>query len=181
MLPSWVSSWCYHQMLDQTGKYLPCTNTLAYLTSSSAMKKKSFITLTPGQPVCEPEYVDSWHVKAMKALNRAQKESELVGVPPKRGASSTLPRPMSSEPSGRSGLLGERSKTLGPGFLRGHRFINGAVMPGQQGMGGRVESGYVSSPDGNFEFETSLGRVLPISGRFSSAMYTSYKTFLTRR
>ena len=126
------------------------------------------------QPICEPEYVDSWHVKAMKALNRAQKESELVGVPPKRGASSTLPRPITSANSSdaaaaRSGLLGERSKTLGPGFLRGHRFINGGVMPGQQGMGGRVESGYVSSPDGNFEFETSLGRVLPISGRFSSA------------
>ena len=129
-----------------------------------------------GQPICEPEYVDSWHVKAMKALNRAQKESDLVGVaPPARGASSTLPRPITSnvatEPSGaRVGLLGERSKTLGPGFLRGHRFINGGVLPGQQGMGGRVESGYVSSPDGNFEFETSLGRVLPISGRFSSGM-----------
>jgi len=35
-------------MLDYTGKFLPGANTLAYLASSSAMKKKSFITLTPG-------------------------------------------------------------------------------------------------------------------------------------
>jgi hypothetical protein len=34
-------------MLDQTGKFLPGENTLAYLASSSAMKKKCFITLTP--------------------------------------------------------------------------------------------------------------------------------------
>jgi hypothetical protein len=34
-------------MLDETGKRLPGTNTLAYLASSSAMKEKSFITLTP--------------------------------------------------------------------------------------------------------------------------------------
>jgi len=48
MLPSWVSSWCYQQMLDYTGKRLPGTNTLAYLASSSLTKEKSFITLTPG-------------------------------------------------------------------------------------------------------------------------------------
>ncbi len=48
MLPSWVSSWCYQQMLDQTGKGLPGTNSLAYLASSSATKKKSFITLSTG-------------------------------------------------------------------------------------------------------------------------------------
>jgi hypothetical protein len=51
MLPSWVSSWCYQQILDWTGKGLPGTNTLAYLASSSATKKKSFITLTPGVDV----------------------------------------------------------------------------------------------------------------------------------
>jgi len=150
------------------------------ITNSDELTPLPTATVTTGavvavaaapQPVAEPEYVDSWHVKAMKALNRAQKESDLVGVATTRGMSSTLPRPLTSnEASSRSGLLGERSKTLGPGFLRGHRFINGAALPGQQGMGGRVESGYVSSPDGNFEFETSLGRVLPISGRFSSGM-----------
>ncbi len=48
MFPSWVSSWCYQQMLDQTGKFLPGANTVAYLASSSATKKKSFITLAPG-------------------------------------------------------------------------------------------------------------------------------------
>jgi hypothetical protein len=42
MFPSWVSSWCYEQMLDQTGKFFPGANTLAYLASSSATKKKSF-------------------------------------------------------------------------------------------------------------------------------------------
>jgi len=47
MLPPWVSSWCYQRMLDLTGKYLPGTNTLAYLASSSATEKKSFITFTP--------------------------------------------------------------------------------------------------------------------------------------
>ena len=46
MLPSWVSSWCYQQMLDQTGKFLTGANTLAYLASSSATKKKCFIILT---------------------------------------------------------------------------------------------------------------------------------------
>jgi hypothetical protein len=50
MLPSWVSSWCYQQMSDYTGKGLPVTNTLAYLASSSATEETSFITLTPGQP-----------------------------------------------------------------------------------------------------------------------------------
>ncbi len=35
------------QMLDQTGKFLPGANTLAYLAWSSAMKT-FFITLTPG-------------------------------------------------------------------------------------------------------------------------------------
>ncbi len=48
MLPSWVSSWCYQQMLDKTGKFLPGAKTLAYLALSSATKTKSFITLTPG-------------------------------------------------------------------------------------------------------------------------------------
>ncbi len=48
ILPSWVSSWCYQQMLDWTGKWLPGTNTLANWASLSARKKKSFITLTPG-------------------------------------------------------------------------------------------------------------------------------------
>jgi hypothetical protein len=47
-LPSWVSSWCYQQMLDYIGKYLPGTNILAYLASLSATKETSFITLTPG-------------------------------------------------------------------------------------------------------------------------------------
>jgi hypothetical protein len=42
MLPSWVSSWCYQQMLDQTGKFLSGANTLAYKASSLAMNKKKF-------------------------------------------------------------------------------------------------------------------------------------------
>jgi hypothetical protein len=36
-------------MLDKTGKFLPGANTLAYLASSSATKKKGFITLAQGQ------------------------------------------------------------------------------------------------------------------------------------
>ena len=43
--------------------------------------------------------------------------------------------------------LGERSKTLGPGFMRSHRDRMGG------GSSGRVESGYISSPDGNYEFD----------------------------
>ena len=44
--------------------------------------------------------------------------------------------------------LGERSKTLGPGFMRSHRDrVNNTS------GGGRVESGYISSPDGNYEFD----------------------------
>ncbi len=50
MLISLVSS-CYQQRLDHDGKGLPGTNTLAYLASSSFMKKKSFITLGTGVDV----------------------------------------------------------------------------------------------------------------------------------
>ncbi len=45
LLSFWASSWCYQQMLK---KWLPGTNTLAYLASSLATKEKSFITLTSG-------------------------------------------------------------------------------------------------------------------------------------
>jgi hypothetical protein len=38
-------------MSDKIGKYLPGTNTIAYLASSLEMKKKSFITLSPGAKV----------------------------------------------------------------------------------------------------------------------------------
>eukprot|EP00095_Tigriopus_kingsejongensis_P010644 snap_masked-scaffold841_size89765-processed-gene-0.2 protein:Tk10644 transcript:snap_masked-scaffold841_size89765-processed-gene-0.2-mRNA-1 annotation:"PREDICTED: uncharacterized protein LOC411277 isoform X22" len=59
--------------------------------------------------------------------------------------------------------LGERSKTLGPGFLRCHnhqtrglggRSIEQTAANGTKtGLGTRrVESGYVSSPDGNYDF-----------------------------
>lgn len=139
--------------------------------------------LTPMTSVAQPQiqppatdYVDSWHVKAMKALRRAEKESDLIGTPPfVRGTSSTLPRPLgSTDPAQRTGLLGERSKTLGPGFLRGHKYVNGGLVPTAT-MGGRVESGYVSSPDGNFEMETSLpaaatARGVPIAARFSAGI-----------
>ncbi len=63
---------------------------------------------------------------------------------------------------------GDRSKTLGSGFLRGHR--GGAAS-------GRVESGYISSPDGHFEFDhhqhanggpSSLPARIPHASRFSS-------------
>ena len=56
-------------MLDYTGKFLPGANTLAYLASSSAMKKKSFITLTPDVYVIKlyffvadtpPIYASAW-------------------------------------------------------------------------------------------------------------------------
>ena len=94
----------------------------------------------------------------MKVLSRVQREYEQaisVGA-----ASNTLPRnafsaleqeklasmlqastaaAVSNATNNRHSLLGERSKTLGPGFMRGHH--------GQP----RVESGYVSSPDGGFE------------------------------
>ncbi len=45
MLPSWVSSWCYQQMLHYTGKWLPGTNTLAYLASSFATEGKKFYNI----------------------------------------------------------------------------------------------------------------------------------------
>jgi hypothetical protein len=74
-------------------------------------------------------------------------------------------------PGGVAPMLGERSKTLGPGFMRAHR-LNGS----------RVESGYISSPDGNYDFD-SRSASLPLhhvahsrfssgqsySGRYSSA------------
>ncbi len=44
MLPSWVSSWCYQQMLDQTGKFLQGANTLAYYSVELVTAKKSYST-----------------------------------------------------------------------------------------------------------------------------------------
>ncbi len=38
-------------MFDWTGKFLPGSNTLAYLALSSVTMEKSFITLIPGVPV----------------------------------------------------------------------------------------------------------------------------------
>ena len=49
--------------------------------------------------------------------------------------------------------LGERSKTLGPGFMRSHR----DRVSNASGGGSRVESGYISSPDGNYEFDARTG------------------------
>ncbi len=40
--------WPWPQILIPDWKGFPTTNTLAYQASSSAMKEKSFITLTPG-------------------------------------------------------------------------------------------------------------------------------------
>ena len=90
----------------------------------------------------------------------------LGGVPASqiRGHTSTLPRNTFSSLEQNDGggignlrtgpggvpppTLGERSKTLGPGFMRSHRDrVNNAS------GGRRVESGYISSPDGNYEFD----------------------------
>ncbi len=57
MLPAWVSSWCYQQMLDKTGKCLTGTNTPAYLASLSAVKETCFVTLTPGLNLINPFYL----------------------------------------------------------------------------------------------------------------------------
>ena len=103
--------------------------------------------------ISEPEYVDSRHVKAMKVLNRVQREYEaavasstastIASSSVTTSASNTLPRnafstleqeklvamlqgasssniSASQNSSGSSRSLGERSKTLGPGFMRGH-------------------------------------------------------------
>ena len=103
--------------------------------------------------ISEPEYVDSRHVKAMKVLNRVQREYEAAVASSTAStiassssvttsASNTLPRNAfstleqeklvamlqgasssnisSQNSSGSSRSLGERSKTLGPGFMRGH-------------------------------------------------------------
>jgi len=68
--PPWVSSWCYQQMLDWTGKWLPGTNTLAYSASSSAMKEKSFITLTPGINILK-----------LSSLTMMQRQNKLERLP----------------------------------------------------------------------------------------------------
>ena len=104
----------------------------------------------PQQPISEPEYVDSRHVKAMKVLNRVQREYEAAvasnssssSATSAAPSSNTLPRNAfsaleqeklvamlqgaSTSNAGSSGssqrALGERSKTLGPGFMRGHHY-----------------------------------------------------------
>ncbi len=60
MVPSWVSSWCFQQMLGYTAKWLPGTNTPAYLASSSATKTKSFKTATPGLKIPPRRRIISW-------------------------------------------------------------------------------------------------------------------------
>ncbi len=73
-----------------------------------------------------------------------------------------------------SNHIGDRSKTLGPGYGRGgHGRLGGGGGSGGGGSGSssRVESGYVSSPDGNFEFDhhgQSLSARIPHASRFSS-------------
>jgi hypothetical protein len=51
---------------------LPGTNTLAYLASSSAMNKKSFISLTPDSTKVEILALNSW----IKGLNLAMWKSK---------------------------------------------------------------------------------------------------------
>jgi hypothetical protein len=75
MLPSWVRFWCYQQMLDQTGKFLPGANNLAYLASSLATKKKSFITLTPGHIFYKNFFSSSLTVRQNKLQWLLQEDS----------------------------------------------------------------------------------------------------------
>ena len=126
----------------------PITNsdeTEAVMAASSTTSNQP----QPQQPISEPEYVDSRHVKAMKVLNRVQREYEAAVASNSSSSSAsaapssnTLPRNAfsaleqeklvamlqgaSTSNVGSSGssqrALGERSKTLGPGFMRGHHY-----------------------------------------------------------
>jgi hypothetical protein len=124
--------------------------------------------------IAEPEYVDSKHVKAMKVLNRVQREYEMAmgaGGGHGPGTSSTLPRntfsslehheklaaAMFNNNNQVPGLSTNNTRSLtkslgGPGFMRGHS----SSKHQQVNNSNRVESGYVSSPDGNFDMESSL-------------------------
>jgi hypothetical protein len=57
-------------MLDKTGKFLPGANTLAYLASPLAMKKKSFITLTRGASCCKTAF-SLLHANKLECLHLA--------------------------------------------------------------------------------------------------------------
>ena len=72
---------------------------------------------------------------AFSALEQEKLASMLQAAPTNTNSSSSLAT-VASNNSARPTNLGERSKTLGPGFMRGQHF--------------RVhESGYISSPDGD--------------------------------
>ncbi len=82
MLISLVSSWCHQQMLDQTKKYLPGTNTLAYLASLSATKKKSFITLTPDGLLARLSHLEEVRISGNSTGHTGrQMAQDLTGAP----------------------------------------------------------------------------------------------------
>ena len=67
-------------MIVQGGNWLACQ----YICQISRVSQTT--VFFPSQPpISEPEYVDSRHVKAMKVLNRVQREYE-------QAVSNTLPR-----------------------------------------------------------------------------------------
>ena len=132
----------------------------------AAQSQQSSLQSAP--PPSEPEYVDSRHVKAMKVLNRVQREYEMASQTLPRNAFSALEQERLESMLTEAGLLkqqqqaslassgdkrlGERSKTLGPGFMYGYN-----------SSGKRVESGYVSSPDATYDETPAI-----VPSRFSA-------------
>ena len=117
--------------------------------------------------ITEPEYVDSRHVKAMKVLNRVQREYEaaVASTTSQSSASNaasivtpssnTLPRnafstleqgklveilATNSNISASQKSMGERSKTLGPGFMRGHHHNTVVFLNYHNAVSDRVDS-----------------------------------------
>ena len=123
---------------------------------------------TADQFSAEPSYVTSALVREVKRAGAAgELPADPPAFPPGPAASSTLPRsafssvrgPEPEENAGRGGRSGGRtmpgrSKTLGPGFMRG---------PAKQ-------SGYASSPDGGGPDLTSVR----LASRFSAIPEGSY-------
>eukprot|EP00094_Tigriopus_californicus_P014015 TCALIF_13571-PA protein Name:"Similar to CG32809 Coiled-coil domain-containing protein CG32809 (Drosophila melanogaster)" AED:0.27 eAED:0.38 QI:0/0/0/0.66/1/1/3/0/1219 len=122
------------------------SNKMRQKSNASTLPRNAFSSLDPASNGILPV------VSIGSRTGLSGSEITLPSAPRSYSSSSSSNGPSVSG-TGNSGTsaLGERSKTLGPGFMRGHHphsRLNDQSLNGTK----RVESGYVSSPDGNYDF-----------------------------
>lgn len=127
----------------------------AQYVASSKMRQKSNASTLPRNAFSSLDPASNGIVPVVSIGSRTGLSGSEITLPnaPHSYSSSPSSNGLSGSGSGNGGTsaLGERSKTLGPGFMRGHHTharLNDQSLNGTK----RVESGYVSSPDGNYDF-----------------------------